>query len=402
MKKLSFAILVLGLSAFALPALAQSYYLYYAGGAIADTGDAIIEDGTLSGDNGVFSVLVADVDMSSGTPVISNWRVAGQLPTTHPTSSTLMSWMYMESAVNIYNDYLYVGPGDWNGDSSRETADFVAYAPINPADGSLGTFQLSNEFPGTPDDQAICATALVDFGGGDAYFYVMGGTGSNTDRVLKSKIQPNGSLGAWTVDTSIPDAQWFNEAAVSGTTIIHGNGHDISARRIHTATPSSSDGSISGWADQGLYDSTTGGRWHYAMTTVESGGNKFAVIAGGNSSGGIQDDVKIAQLTGDVPGTWNTASPAPIAFRAAPGVSVDNFVIIPGGATGGNPALSFDDIFLGNVDVAGNISWSTSSMLRRQSFGGAAVLQAPPPGPTSTPTNTPLISGTDNVWKDYR
>ena len=299
MNKRAFAIGVLGLMAWVSAASAQDYYLFYAGGGLGDAADAIVEDGTLSTDNAVFSVLVADVDLSAGTPVISNWRAAGQLPAHHPTSGNLLSWLYMESCVYIYNNYLYVGPGDWDVDGSRDTADFVAFAPINP-DGSLGPFQLSAEFPGTPDDQAICACALVDFGGGDAYYYVIGGTFSNTDRVLKAKIQPDGSLGAWSVDTSLPDAQWFNEATVSGTTILHGNGHNLSDRRIRTANPSAADGSIAGWTDQGLYDSTVGGRWHYAMTTVESGGNRFAVIAGGNSSGGYLNDVKIAPLSGDV------------------------------------------------------------------------------------------------------
>jgi len=397
MNKRAFAIGVLGLMACVTVASAQDYYLFYAGGGLGDAADAIVEDGTLSTDNAVFSVLVADVDLSAGTPAISNWRAAGQLPINHPTSGTLLSWLYMESCVYIYNNYLYVGPGDWDMDGSRDTADFVAYAPINP-DGSLGPFQLSAEFPGSPADQAICACALVDFGGGDAYYYVLGGTSGNTDRVLKAKIQSDGSLGAWSVDTSLPDAQWFNEATVSGTTIIHGNGHNISARRIHTANPSAADGSIAGWTDQGLYDSTVGGRWHYAMTTVESGGNRFAVIAGGNSSGGYLNDVKIAPLSGDVPGIWSTAAPVPIAFRAAPAVSVGNYVLIPGGSTTGMPQGSFDDLFIGAVDAAGNISWATTAMSRAQSFGGAAVL---PAGPTPTPTNTPIVTGT-NTWRDYR
>lgn len=390
-------ILTLALSVNAQP----THRLYYAGGAILNAADAIVEDGTLSNDNAVFSVLVADVNAAVSPPVVDNWRAAGQLPTTHPTTSALFSWMYVDNAVHIYNGYLYVGPGDWNGDSSRDVADFIAYAPIQ-SDGTLGEFQLSAEFPGSPDDQAICATALVDFGGGNAYYYVLGGTSTTTNRVIRSKIQPDGSLGAWTVDTPLPNNQWFNRAIVSGTTILHGNGHNLPERKIHSAVPNSSDGSISSWVDRGLYDETSGGRWQYAITTVQSGANKFLVIAGGNSSGGLLADAKIAQLVGDIPGTWTTAAAVPRTFRAAPAVSVANHVIIPGGSSTGGAAGSFADIHIGTVDTAGSITWTTADpMLRAQSFGGAAILELEPPAPTPTPTPPEPTSGSRN-WSDYR
>ncbi len=393
MKKVVWIFCMLGLVAFVGTSYgATTHYLFYAGGAIAETGDAIIEDGTLSADNAVLSVLVADVELSGGSVTISNWRGAGQLPSTHPTSSNPLSWMYMGTAVSFYNGYLYVGPGDWNGDTSRDTADFVAYAPVD-WDGSLGTFQLSAEFPTTPADQAICASVIVDFGGGNAYLYVMGGTGGQTTRVIKSKIQPDGSLGSWSTDTDLLTGMWFNRAVVSGTTIIHGYGHPSTLdRRIITAAPSSSDGSISAWTDRGLYDSTSGGRWDYAMTTVESGGNSFVVIAGANTGGGVIDDVRIAPVTGGVPGTWSSGGTIATAARALTGTSAGNFVIVPGGSTSGGFAGTFDSINIGDVDSAGNITWSTSSttMLREQGFGGATIVDINDLPAAPTPTAIPL------------
>ena len=135
MKKVVWIFCMLGLVAFVGTSygISTHFYLFYAGGAIADTEDAILEDGTLTGDNAVYSVLVADVELDLGLPMtltISNWRAAGQLPTTHPTSSNPLSWMYLGTAVNFYNGHLYVGPADWNLDTSRDSADFVAYAPV--------------------------------------------------------------------------------------------------------------------------------------------------------------------------------------------------------------------------------------------------------------------------------
>jgi hypothetical protein len=379
---------------------APTHYLFYAGGAILDSGDAILEDGTLSTDNAVFSVLVADVELSGGSVTISNWRAAGQLPTTNPNSSNLMSWMYMGAAVSFCNGYLYVGPGDWNGDSTRDTADFVAYAPVD-WDGSLGTFQLSAEFPSPPVDQAICPSVIVDFGGGNAYLYVLGGTNAYSTRVLKSKIQSDGSLGAWTTDTPLLAGMWFNRAVVSGTTIINGYGHPSTLdRRIITAAPSASDGSIPSWTDQGLYDTTAGGRWDYAMTTVESGGNTYLVIAGGNTGGGVINDVRVAPVASGVPGTWSAGGTIAAACRALTGCSVGNFVIISGGATSGGAAGAFDTINIGEVDSSGNITWTTSStpMLRAQGFGGAVIVDVNDlPAP---PTPTPIPLGAIN-WTLY-
>jgi hypothetical protein len=415
MRKCIWVLCLVGLLAFvSVGYSAPTHYLYYAGGAIADAGAAIPADGTLSTDNAVFSVLVADVEFAAGSVTISNWRAAGQLPTTHPTSSSLLSWMYMGADVNFYDGKLYVGPGDWNADTSRDTADFVAWAPIN-TDGSLGTFQLSSEFPSPPADQAICTSAIVDFGGGNAYLYVMGGTNAYTTRVLKSKIQPDGSLGAWTSDTPLLAGMWFNRAVVSGTTIINGYGHpETLDRRIITAAPSSTDGSISAWTDRGLYDTTAEGRWDYAMTTVigidfppTSPGTPYLVIAGGNSTGSyvLVDTVNVAPLTGGVPGTWTVASPLSRACRGLTAASVGNFVIIPGGATSGAAAGTFNDIFVGAVNASGNVTWTTSAtpMLRAQGFGGAVIVDRndlpQPPTPTPTPFGFAAVGSAD--WMLY-
>jgi len=353
-----------------------THYLYYAGGSLANPGDAIPEDGTLTGDNAVYSVLVADVTLSSGTVEVGGWRAAGQLPTAHPTLTTALSWMYMGNNVHVYNGRLYVGSGDWNGDSSTETSDFVAWADIN-SDGSLGTFTLSSEFPSPPVDQAICATTLVDFGGENAYYYVMGGSSSRIDRVLKSKIQTDGSLGTWSTDTVIPNGQWFNVATVSGTTILHVNGHNITSRRVHAATPSSSDGSIASWVDMGTYDPTATGRWDQAITTVEIGvDNKYVFIIAGSDNGTMTNDVRTAPLTGDLPGAWSVGNTIPAAFRAGSAVTAGDFILALGGSTSGGGLGSIGDVYLGQVDSSGVVTWSTSAtpMLRAQSFGGAAIV----------------------------
>jgi hypothetical protein len=131
---------------------------------------------------------------------------------------------------------------------------------------------------------------------------------------------------------------------------------------------------------------------------VESGGNEFVVIAGGNSSGGLSNDASVAQLTADIPGTWSSTATIPTAARALTGTSVGNFVIIPGGSTTGGAAGTFDDIYIGDVDSSGNITWSTSAtpMLREQGFGGAIIVDVNdlPAAPTPTPIPLNVINWT--------
>lgn len=69
-----------------------------------------------------------------------------------------------------------------------------------------------------------------------------------------------------------------------------------------------------------------------------------------------------------------------------------NFVIIPGGSTSGGAAGTFSDIYIGDVDSSGNITWSTSStpMLREQGFGGSVIVDVNDLPAAPTPTPIPL------------
>ncbi len=362
----------------ALSGAATNGYLYYVAGALGDTGQAQPADGTLTGDNGVFSVLVADVDIAAGT--VSNWRYAGNaLPVAgvNPADDAY-SWMFLENAVHVYNGYLYAGPGDWNNDSSRDTADVVAYAKIN-SDGSLQPFQLSAVFPDTPADQAISATALVDFGGGNAYYYVIAGTSSGTARVIKAKISAvDGSLGAWSVDRAISVADWFSRATAVGSTIVYAEGNLATERRSFYSVASSSDGSLGNWQDAGLYDSTASARWDYAMTTAAAGGNQFAVIMGG-APNPPTTSVHVSQVAGGVPGAWSTTNAMPVGLRRVTATAADDLIIVCGGTiTNSSVANAQDAVHLGRINSSGQITWTTSptAMPQKRAFGGAAFYRA--------------------------
>lgn len=368
-----------------------SGYLYFVGGGIDAPANATAEDGTLTSDNGVFSALVADITIDVSSVTITNWRYAAgatmgnPLPEDNPNTGAteLYSWMFNEDATHVYNGRLYTGPGDWNGDGSRTTANAITHAPINP-DGTLGTWTTTPPFPVPPAvaDQAICATALVDFGGGDAHYYVLGGTGSLSNVAIVAPILGSGDLSTWTAVTNLPAGDWFNRATVSGSTIIHGSGNGVASRNVHYATATAGSGALGAWNSAGTY-SAGGSQWDYVMVTAKApNGTDYVVIAGGSA---LDGGVYTSPVTAGVPGAFTATNSLPTPVRRVTGVAIDDVVVVLGGTAGGSGvALSQDLVQVGRIDNAGAITWTDSTasatidaMPQRRSFGGAAFAPGP-------------------------
>jgi len=376
---------------FRLLSAATTGYVYYAGGGVPDGNENTDFDGTLTGDNGVFSVLVGDVDIESGA--VTRWRYAtspSNKLSGHDTASGY-SWMFLENNVHAYNGFLYVGPGDWNGDSARATADLVAYAPIQ-SNGTLGDWAYSTEIG---NDQAICATGIADLGFGNAYYYVLGGTSGYLSTVNYAKINEAGSLGAWQTTTALPLGQWFNRATVIGSTIIHGSGNQSTERHSHYATINSADGTLGNWNDGGLFDTRAGGVWDYAMCNATSaGGNSFAIILSGRDAnatagtGGNTREVRVSQVTAGVPGAWsdNTETNPQGYVRHNTAVGADDLVITMGGTEAGNILTATSEVFTGRIADNGQITWNTTPYysIQPRGLGGMAFWKAEIVQPAAT------------------
>lgn len=361
-------------------------YLYYVAGAVPTTGDANPTlDGTLTGDNGVFSVLVADVRTNLG--LVNNWRYAtdatNRLQGADAGDANAYTWLFIENAVHVYNGRLYVGPGDWNGDSARATADLVAWADINEADGSLGPWTYSaNIAPGGTDiDQAISATAIVDTGSG-VYYYVLGGTSGLSSRVAYALIDPNtGALGAWQATTApLPNATWFNRAVTVGNSIVHVGGNGVPDFRAHYATPAAS-GDITAWNDGGLPDpGNTNDRWDHGIVAANVGGTDYVYsIAGRDGVTGTAFGVDTVHYSaiggGGAPAGWNTSANLwPDTIRKISAVAVDDLIIAMGAVSGGNAGTATTNVWLGSIAPGGDVTWtqSSNSSIQPRSFGGLA------------------------------
>lgn len=326
------AVAIAAVALLATSAVAQTAgYLYYAGGSIANGADQP-EDGTLTSDNGVFSVLVADVAVTPESVTISNWRFANtnsnRIPADNPNTAAqeAFSWMYVEDSVFVHDGRLYVGPGDWNADGTRSTGNCVAYIDIDPDTGALGSsWNFSPVFPSGPDVQAIGGGEFVDMGGGNAYYYVAGGHDGNngrTSRILVSKLQAGGGLGAWTTVTALPAADWFNRASSVDGSLVVVDGFAVAGTASHYAPITAGTGALGAFTSIGTWAAAN--RWANVVEHLTSpGGTDCLVIAGGN---GQTTETFVSIVTAGVPGAWTAGTALPVGKRQMASVAIEDMI----------------------------------------------------------------------------
>jgi hypothetical protein len=398
-RSLFLAALALGLAPLAASAQTTGYLYYAAGGVLS--GQELADDGPRNSDGMIRSVLVANVSIDGNTVNVYNWRYAASqtlgnlLPADNPATGTTedFSYLYLENNVFIHDNVLYVGPGDWNGDSSKTTMNTVAYATIDTATGQLGAWSFAPVFP-SPADQAIGGGAYINLGGGNAYYYVVGGNSPSTDRVLVSKLQPGGGLGAWGTTTPIPAADWFNRAIAVDNLIVITDGNTTSGgSSSHYTTVNPANGQLGAWNSIGAWAAAN--RWAQAMATVTSPDNsKFVVVAGGN---GPTAEVFTSKVTAGVPGAWTATAPLPVGRRQHTAVGIGKHIFVLGGSATGSVATAINTIQVGAIDNAGAITWTTSTdtntiapLPQARNFGGAAFV------PVNFPVQTEAKS-----WTQY-
>ena len=202
----------------------------------------------------------------------------------------------------------------------------------------------------------------------------MGGTVANIDTVACAPIESGtGALGSWSSTTVLPAAQWFNRAAVVGTTIVHGSGHETTDWRSHYTT-TNTGGTLNAWVDGGLFDSNAGARWDYGMTSATASGD-WVVIIGGNTGSGVVDTVEVTKVTGGVPGacSTNTNTYPPGAQRHMSAVGVDDLIISLGGTTAGNTSSATTDTAISS-GVSAAISIPMGALSRPHLSGAAMPL----------------------------
>lgn len=373
-------------------AVVETGYIYIAGGGLDSASSAVAADGTPTGDDAIYSVLVGNLDITTGQ--ISKWRYTSQkLPESDGTQP--YSYLYMGNNAHVYNGYLYVGPGDWNVASGVSTADIVCYAKIKP-DGDLEPFAHSSPIVNDSDDLAINGTAIVEVGG-NAYYYTLGGTSSGSNIVAYAKINTtDGSLGAWNTTTPLVSGDWFNAGTGVGDQLINvsGNLRSPAGRFVDNATVAS-DGTIGSWST-GTYDSTASNAWAMTINTaISPNGTTYAIIAGGKDGPDPAfGRVYTSPLTGGVPGSWTRqAEDYPGLGRGMALVTADDLLIGLVGTGGSNTSSATTDVYTARIDDSGVVqNWTAATpLIQPRGWSGCAFYRtAFPPPPAGANSNWTL------------
>jgi len=282
--------------------------------------------------------------------------------TAYTTSGNTFTTTRVGAQTVATSGYLYVMGGD-NGGTPVNT---IYKAPLN-ADGSIGTFASTTAF--TTNRTFFAAVA------NNGYMYVLGGCSSayascttaanNEATVYKSTINTaNGTLGAWSAQTSFTTARYGLSAAVYNNYIYVMGGLNGSTFRndIQYHAINQTNGNISGaWTTSA---NTMPNSQAYQAVTVNAG---YIYTAGGCTAGALTctttvNTVHYAGLatSGDLSGAFASTN----AFTNARGMFgigvVNNYMYISGGLNNGT---NYGDTQFAQINSNGTVgSWSGSSL----------------------------------------
>ena len=163
---------------------------------------------------------------------------------------------YLEETVVATDSAIYISGGGYN--VGGPNLNNVTYATAS-ANGNLTPWSSSATFPNAngdtnPYDPELGGAAICDNG----YIYCFGGDGENVTTFTDcfyAQIQGDGSLGAWTRGTDLPDTFWFPGVATIGNYIIVTGGILTDKTRANATDKVwvcevNTDGSMGAWVEQ--------------------------------------------------------------------------------------------------------------------------------------------------------
>jgi hypothetical protein len=333
------------------------------------------------------------------------------------------------AGVVAYNGYLYIAGGAQaltNTSCSPTTSNYcsdVNYAPINSSDGTIGTWAATTSFA-----TARIYPALVAYNG---YMYVYGGYNSGTSALSDVQYAPinpsNGSLGSWTTSSNAMalGVCRFGYAAYDGYLYATGGANVAASNCGNSSTPTNTvqfapieaDGEVGTWTSSA--DTFTTARMSHE--TVAYNGYLYVVAGTSNGAGGFTDTQYAPILpSGDV-GGWITASPVLSQNKYRFGMTVYNGYLYVVGGGGGSYTT---DTQYAQINANGSIgAWQTTASITNArwgegvvSYGGYLYMVAgttsggsvndtqyakiDPAGQTTSYSTTTSLSGTNSVVTD--
>jgi N-acetylneuraminic acid mutarotase len=270
------------------------------------------------------------------------------------------------SACVEYNGYIYIIGG--NNISNNATTNTVYYAKINP-DNTLGSWTLSsNNLPSTS-----FAGAVVYNG----YIYVMGGvsSGSFISTISYSQINnTSGDVGSWsTIPSGLPSALGGFGAVIYNNNIyvVGGAGASGAVSSVYKGVISSYN-SIT-WTSQNPLSVVRGG-----LGVVISGNYIYAI--GGYGSGATRySSVEWTQIDNNNNlASWSAFNTTAFAYDIDSLVSVvanNNNIYIVGGRIGtGTPTVTFFSYYSPIINGGGNGNWTMLPDLPSARYVSSGIL----------------------------
>jgi len=253
------------------------------------------------------------------------------------------------------NGYIYSLGGQGTSGSFSPISN-VYYAKL-AANGSISAWTNS----ANPIPQALMFGSGVTAGG---YIYLLGGCINNSSpctaiaTVYYTKINADGSTGAWHTTTAMPQAL-TNETSVVANGYVYVMGGD--------------NGPISNTYYAKLNADGTVGAWQTANSMPAARDNASSVIANGyvyvmggrNSSGTPQTSIYYAPLNTDGSlGSWvnEATNLLPQALQVASSVVANGYVYVMGGATNSAGTTTVSTVYFAKLNADGtNGPWSTNT-----------------------------------------
>lgn len=246
------------------------------------------------------------------------------------TSSSSMTQNRSDAKAVAYNGYLYILGGSV-APSFATDLNTVIYAPIDPNTGALGAWVESpNAFA-----NARYYLAAATYNG---YLYISGGrngAGTRYNDVQYSKINTDGSIGAWTATSILPGNRTGGELVAVNNHLYFLGGYDGTTyyATAHYA-PIRANGSIGAWT---ATTSFTTGRYSFGAAHY----NGYIYIMGGIATAGSTGTVYYTKVKSDgTLETWQAGTSAIQVTSNAPLVALNGYLYTYGGLGPSNGTLA--------------------------------------------------------------
>jgi len=294
-----------------LPDGYSDHALVYGNGFLYQTGGESATHGPTDGTNVFYSQTA-----TNGT--VGAWKATTSLPVA-----------VLDHAGVAANGFVYVLGGEaYNAISGEVVSSAVYYAQTN-SNGTLGAWRTNTALP----YPAYLLSASV----WNNTIYIAGGTDNEVfyNGVYSATIQSNGTLSAWTAQTSLPVAVVGQAQAANGVLYVIGGSIDEDSEVTATVYYSkiNADGSLAGWNQTtALPQAAT------SPGAVAAGGMMYAM--GGWNSVPTANVYVATVMGGGSLGVWAAGATLPAALYAQGTAVNGSYIFVSGGIGNGGASSS--------------------------------------------------------------